>query len=159
MIPIRRNAWCGVVAIFVCAVAWAARAQLPSVGHGRTVETLVTGVVAEADAVVVAGTLRKLGEGRLTVTASHFTGGTIEVDQGTLALDASSSLAVPVLPPHILTNNLLLWVDATTNVVMDSEVTYSSAALVRRARDRHGGTDPDVCRTLRGIAGARAGEP
>ncbi len=121
MIPIRRNAWCGVVAIFVCAVAWTARAQVPSAGHGRTVETLVTGVVAEADAVVVAGTLRKLGEGRLAVTASHFTGGTIEVDQGTLALDASSSLSVPVLPPHILTNNLLLWVDATTNVVMDSE--------------------------------------
>lgn len=128
MIPIRRNAWCGVVAIFVCAVAWAARAQLPSVGHGRTVETLVTGVVAEADAVVVAGTLRKLGEGRLAVTASHFTGGTIEVDQGTLALDASSSLSVPVLPPHILSNNLLLWVDATTNVVMDG----GSPAQVQR---------------------------
>lgn len=120
MVSVRWNIQCGVVAIFVCAVAWAARAQVPSVGHGRTVETVVTGAVAEAD-VVVAGTLRKLGEGRLTVTASHFTGGTIEVDQGTLALDASSSLAVPVLPPHILTNNLLLWVDATTNVVMDSE--------------------------------------
>ncbi|MGI6389703.1 MAG: hypothetical protein ACOX7Q_05835 [Kiritimatiellia bacterium] len=91
-------------------------------------ETLVTGVVAEADAVVVAGTLRKLGEGRLAVTASHFTGGTIEVDQGTLALDASSSLSVPVLPPHILSNNLLLWVDATTNVVMDG----GSPAQVQR---------------------------
>jgi len=121
MTSVKRSVWRGVVvACVLCVAVWTTWAQAPSVGHGKTVETLVTGAVVEADA-VVAGTLRKLGEGRLTVTASHFTGGTIEVDPGTLALDASSSLALPVLPPHILTNNLLLWVDATTNVVMDSE--------------------------------------
>ncbi|HRR35225.1 MAG TPA: hypothetical protein P5026_14075 [Kiritimatiellia bacterium] len=100
-------------------VTWAVQMQVPSVGHGQTAEVVVTNATAETESVVVAGTLRKLGTGRLAVTSSHFTGGTIEVEQGTLALDAGSSITSTVLPSHILTNNLLLWVDATTNVVTD----------------------------------------
>ncbi len=112
----------GAVMVCMCAAAcaaWAVPVRVPSTGHGQTVEAVVTNAAAEADAVVVAGTLRKLGAGRLAVTASHFTGGAIAVEQGALALDAGSSVASAVLPPHILTNNLLLWVDATTNVVTD----------------------------------------
>lgn len=122
MTSIRQDVRGGVVAVCACAAAcaaWAAQVRVPSAGHGQTVEAVVTNATAETEAVVVAGTLRKLGAGRLAVTASHFTGGTIAVDQGALALDASSSVAAAVLPSYILTNNLLLWVDATTNVVTD----------------------------------------
>jgi len=122
MASIKRNMRGGAVTVCACAAAcatWAVQVQVPSAGHGQTAETVVTNAAAEADAVVVAGTLRKLGAGRLAVTASHFTGGAIAVEQGALALDAGSSAAATVLPAHILTNNLLLWVDATTNVVTD----------------------------------------
>ncbi len=122
MASIKRNVRGGAVTVCACAAAcatWAVQVQVPSAGHGQTAETVVTNAAAEADAVVVAGTLRKLGAGRLAVTASHFTGGAIAVEQGALALDAGSSVASAVLPSYILTNSLLLWVDATTNVVTD----------------------------------------
>jgi len=104
--------------------------QLPSVANGSAAEAVVTNV-ASASGVVLGGTVRKFGAGALSVTGSLFAGGAIEVEQGSLALQADSSLASWTLPQSLLTNSLLLWVDATTNVVTDG----GSPARVLRWQD------------------------
>lgn len=106
------------------ALTWSAVAepvvvQVPYVAYGNAVETVVTQMEAVVSGFVAGGTLRKFGAGTLSVTHSFFTGGAIEVEQGKLRLQADSSLEAFPFPQNVLTNNLLLWVDAATNVVTD----------------------------------------
>ena len=119
--------WCNAavsLALFVVSVVSTADAdavpvQVPAVAYGATVETVVTNAEGVASGLVAGGTVRKLGAGTLSVTNTLFTGGAIEVEQGRLKLRADSSLASFPFPQSVLTNTLLLWVDATTNVVTD----------------------------------------
>ena len=92
-----------------------------SVAYGRSWD-----VAADADAgvggIVVGGTLRKLGAGTLAVTNTVFSeGGGLAVAQGGAVLRADASLAGIPPPERLLTdNNLLLWLDASVNVVEES---------------------------------------
>lgn len=119
---VRNAAVC--LAFFAVSVVSAAEAdavpvQVPAVAYGGTVETVVTNAEGVAAGLVAGGTVRKFGAGSLSITNALFTGGAVEVEQGRLKLRADSSLAAFPFPQSVLTNTLLLWVDATTNVVTD----------------------------------------
>ena len=98
----------------------AASVRVPSVAYGQRTDIAVEGS-AEAGGFVVGGTLRKTGAGTLTVTNALFTGGELEVAQGSAVLAADASLAAFPRPEWLFVDdNLLFWLDATTNVVDES---------------------------------------
>ncbi|MDA3925440.1 MAG: hypothetical protein PF904_12150 [Kiritimatiellae bacterium] len=111
---------CGTLSFALTAGTAPVNLEIPSVAIGDKVDAVVTNAESAASDIVIGGTVRKLGIGNLTVTNSLFTGGCIKVAQGSLTLVPDSSLAAFPLPESLTGSDLLLWTDATTNVVTDN---------------------------------------
>ena len=115
------SGWRWLAGVFVAAGVSARAAEpLLSAGYGRGWEVNVP-ASAEVGGGVFGGALRKVGAGTLTLTNAVFTDGGLSVAQGDAVLTAGASYAAPERPARLLSDsNLLLWLDATTNVVEES---------------------------------------
>ena len=110
----------GGAGLCVASAVQAASVHVPSVAYGQRTDIAVESS-AEAGGFVVGGTLRKTGAGTLTVTNALFTGGELEVAQGSAVLAADASLVAFPRPEWLFADtNLLFWLDATTNAVSES---------------------------------------
>jgi hypothetical protein len=90
------------------------------VAYGQCAE-LAIAEAAGAGGFAVGGVLRKIGAGTLTVTNALFTGGELAVAQGEAVLTVDASRPAFPRPEHLFSDgNLMLWLDATTNVVADT---------------------------------------
>ena len=98
----------------------AADIPVPSVAHGQCADVVVD-AASEASGFVVGGTLRKLGEGTLTLTNALFTGGQLEVAQSNVVLVSVAAAGEFPRPDWLFNDsNLALWVDASTNLIINN---------------------------------------
>ncbi len=91
-------------------------------GYGQET-TVVVRETASAGEFYINGTLNKIGTGTLTITNAILNDGVIAVREGNLTLTATGSQAALPRPESLLSDsNLLLWLDATTNVVAEDDM-------------------------------------